>query len=76
MMKEKPKVLKVKTYSIKVTEYDNDVTNLRRRNNGFNSFELIGLMDLIARENAQTWSDSLREKLTNIDRVVVVEKKK
>jgi hypothetical protein len=48
--KEESKVLKIKTYTITVTEYEDRRSIMNRRNDGFNPFELLGFTELISGE--------------------------
>jgi hypothetical protein len=43
-------LLKTKTYTITLNEYNDDKTELIRRNDGFNPLELLGLCSLSTQE--------------------------
>lgn len=47
---ELPQVIKTKTYSFKVVEYNNGKAALIRHNEGFNVYELLGLISHLQRE--------------------------
>lgn len=50
-----------KTYTITLTEYENNITNVMRENSGFSVFEIVGLMQIIIDENKNKYiSESIK----------------
>ena len=47
---QEKKVIKVKTWSIVVTEFQDGSNKMSRKNDGFNPLELIGIADFVSRE--------------------------
>lgn len=44
MEKKRRKILKVKKYTIEVTEFDDDKQQISRTNDGFSALELMGVL--------------------------------
>lgn len=50
----------VQNYTIQITHYDDDTTNMYRKNEGFSNLELIGLCAFIEREITEQMSGAIR----------------
>jgi len=58
MKKEKKrKIRMIKSYTIKLTEYDDDTTLLEKISDGFNPIEIIGLLEFVKKENINNITD-------------------
>jgi hypothetical protein len=53
MAKKKKVVVEEKIYTIKYTKYDDGLSEVERKNDGFNPFELIGYMEQVQIEILQ-----------------------
>jgi hypothetical protein len=46
-MSNEKKIVKVQTYTIEVIHYDDGMTDMKRTNDGFSVFGLIGILSLV-----------------------------
>ena len=57
---EKKQVVKTNVYHVELTFYEDGTTSLRRYNNGFNLFELLGILDLTRVEIVEQMRGNLK----------------
>jgi hypothetical protein len=67
------KVVQVKTYLVTQTLYDDDSTNLTRRNDGFSLFDLLAIAALVQQELIALIHGDIKYKPDVIKREVILD---
>ena len=70
MAKKKRKVLNTKIYTIKLEEFDDKATTLTRTNDGFDLFQLLGVIGVANDDIIKTLKGTMKEP-TRIKRQIV-----
>ena len=65
------KVVKEKVYTVKLIFFDDGSTQLKRTNDGFNVFELLGVLNLSSQENVDNLTGRLCYSIDEMKREVV-----
>lgn len=73
MAKKKKVVVEEKIYTIKYTKYDDGSSEVERKNDGFNPFELIGYMEQVQIEILQQLKGVITPNITKL--IAKVDKK-
>lgn len=67
---ENRKIVTIKTWTVQLTEYDDDSSTLHRTNDGFSVFELIGLTSLLQFELIQQFKGYIEPTIIKRDVII------
>lgn len=62
------KIVKTKSYKIEVIDYDDDSQEIKRTNEGFHTYEFIGLLSVITELNKSILVDNMKQSMITIEK--------